>query len=110
MIADYYFIRKQQLQVNDLYEHKGLYTFSNGFNNKAIIALLLGILPNVPGFLTTIGAINKETMWPWVSDIYHYAWFVGFIVSALAYYVMMKKERVVINLNQQEELSYVAAN
>jgi NCS1 family nucleobase:cation symporter-1 len=110
MIADYYFIRKQQLMVNDLYEPKGLYTFSSGFNNKAIIALLLGILPNVPGFLTTVGAINNKSVWSWVSDIYHYAWFVGFIVSAFAYYILMKKERVVINFNKQEEVSYVAAN
>jgi NCS1 family nucleobase:cation symporter-1 len=108
LIADYYFIRNQQLLVNDLYETKGEYTFSNGFNNKAIIALLLGILPNVPGFLTTIGAVNKEVIWSWVSDIYHYAWFVGFVVSALAYYLMMKNERIIVN--QQEQISYVATH
>jgi NCS1 family nucleobase:cation symporter-1 len=108
LIADYYFIRKQQLIVNDLYQTKGEYTFSNGFNNKAIVALLLGILPNVPGFLTTIGVMEKDAIWSWVSDIYHYAWFVGFVVSALAYYLMMKNERVIVN--QQEQVPYVAAH
>jgi NCS1 family nucleobase:cation symporter-1 len=108
LIADYYFIRKQQLLVNDLYQTKGEYTFSNGFNNKAIVALFLGILPNVPGFLTTIGVIDKDAIWSWVSDIYHYAWFVGFVVSALAYYLMMKNERVIVN--QQEQVPYVAAH
>ena len=50
LIADYYFIRKQTLNAEELYSHKGQYSFTNGFNTYAIIALLLGILPNVPGF------------------------------------------------------------
>ncbi len=50
MIADYYFIRKQNLNADDLYRHNGQYGFGNGFNKNAIIALLCGILPNVPGF------------------------------------------------------------
>lgn len=91
MIADYYFIRNQRLSLTDLYKVKGEYSFSNGFNRKALAALLLGILPNVPGFLTTIGAVDKENIWPWVSDIYHYAWFVGFLVSGLSYFILMRK-------------------
>jgi nucleobase:cation symporter-1, NCS1 family len=90
MIADYYFVRKQHLAVKDLYALKGRYTFSNGFNVKAIAALLLGILPNVPGFLTTVNLINKDAVPLWVSDIYHYAWFAGFIVSGLVYYALSK--------------------
>ena len=58
MIADYYFIRKQELELNDLYQTKGRYTYSNGFNRHAIIALLLGIVPNIPGFLITIKVIK----------------------------------------------------
>lgn len=91
MIADYYFIRKQNLIVKDLYQLKGQYTFGNGFNKFAIIALLLGIVPNIPGFLTTIGAINKDTIWHWVSQLYNYAWFVGFFVSGGTYMIMMRK-------------------
>ncbi|MES2593295.1 MAG: NCS1 family nucleobase:cation symporter-1 [Bacteroidota bacterium] len=91
MIADYYFIRKQTLQVNELYQSKGRYTFGNGFNKFAIIALLLGIVPNIPGFLTTIGAIDKDAVWHWVSKLYNYAWFVGFIVSGVSYMIMSRK-------------------
>ncbi|MDO9188026.1 MAG: NCS1 family nucleobase:cation symporter-1 [Bacteroidia bacterium] len=94
MIADYYFIRKQNLIVKDLYQLKGQYSFSNGFNKFAIIALLLGIVPNIPGFLTTIGAINKDTIWHWVSQLYNYAWFVGFFVSGITYLIMMRKNKI----------------
>jgi NCS1 family nucleobase:cation symporter-1 len=93
MIADYYFIRKQRLNVDHLYRLKGKYTYSKGFNNKAIVALLLGILPNVPGFLVTVQLVAKDAFWPWVSDIYHYAWFAGFIVSAVIYFILMKPNK-----------------
>ncbi len=98
MIADYYFIRKQQLIINELYQHKGQYTFSNGFNNRAIIALLLGILPNVPGFLVTIKVISQDSVPQWVSHLYNYAWFVGFFVSGISYILMMRSYRK-INFN-----------
>lgn len=90
MIADYYLIRKQQLSVTDLYSEKGKYTFSRGYNSRAIIALLAGILPNVPGFLTTTKLIGQESIWPWVSDLYNYAWFVGFFVSGTVYLLLSK--------------------
>jgi NCS1 family nucleobase:cation symporter-1 len=110
MIADYYFVRKQQLNVDDLYSLKGRYTFSNGFNNKAIVALLLGILPNVPGFLVTIQLVSKDAFWPWVSDIYHYAWFAGFIISGLIYMLLMPKQEFSATTKTQEELVYANTN
>jgi nucleobase:cation symporter-1, NCS1 family len=94
MIVDYYFIRKQHLKVKDLYDHKGQYGYGTGFNSKAIIALLLGILPNVPGFLLTINVINAEVFPKWVSHLYNYAWFVGFFVSGSLYFLVMKKVTV----------------
>ncbi len=92
MIADYYFIRKQTLQVDDLYSNKGIYSFKNGFNNAAVVALIIGILPNVPGFLTTIKAIDSNAVPAWLSGLYSYAWFVGFVLSAFVYYLLMKKK------------------
>ncbi len=50
LIVDYYFIRDKQLKVNELYTANGRYWYKSGFNATAIIAMVLGILPNVPGF------------------------------------------------------------
>src|SRR5687767_3342680 len=94
MIADYYFIRKQTLHVNDLYRHDGQYGFTNGFNSKAIIALFLGILPNVPGFLVTIKLISPDSVPVWISNLYHYAWFVGFFVSGILYILLMRRTTI----------------
>jgi NCS1 family nucleobase:cation symporter-1 len=92
MIADYYFIRKQQLSVDELYKIKGKYTFGNGYNKMAIIALLLGIMPNVPGFLLQIKVISANTFPGWISHLYNYAWFVGFFVSGILYWILMKNK------------------
>jgi nucleobase:cation symporter-1, NCS1 family len=85
MIADYFFIRKKNLVVDDLYKHNGAYSYNNGFNNKAITALLCGIVPNIPGFLLQIKIISATAFPEWISDLYHYAWFVGFFVSGVVY-------------------------
>ncbi|KAI9449994.1 NCS1 nucleoside transporter family [Russula earlei] len=92
MIVDYYFIRHQQLLTDDLYKHQGAYTFSKGFNRAAIIALLAGILPNVPGFFATIGVIPQDAMPAWIIHLYNYAWFVGFVVSGLAYWLLFNRK------------------
>jgi NCS1 family nucleobase:cation symporter-1 len=94
MIADYYFIRKQQLNTADLYKHRGEYSFTNGIHYQALTALLLGIIPNIPGFLTTIKVISANAVPAWVSGLYNYAWFVGFFVSGVSYMLMTKKKTV----------------
>lgn len=92
MIADYYFIRKQSLHTDELYKHSGIYSFANGFNTNAIIALLCGILPNLPGFLLQIKLISANAFPQWVSHLYNYAWFVGFMVSSVVYWLLMKRK------------------
>lgn len=92
MIVDYYFIRKQQLQVDELYSFKGRYQYSVGINYKAVLALLIGIVPNIPGFLVTINVLRADMVPAVISNIYHYAWFVGFLVSGLVYLTLMKND------------------
>jgi NCS1 family nucleobase:cation symporter-1 len=96
MIADYYFIRKQRLNVNDLYNSKGQYSFAVGYNSKAIIALLLGIVPNVPGFLLNIKVIGTGSVPWWIAELYNYAWFVGFFVSGIIYVILMNSNKKTI--------------
>ncbi len=90
MIADYYFIRKKELDVEELYKTKGSYSYANGFHSIAMIALLLGILPNVPGFLLQVKLIGSTAFPGWIYGLYNYAWFVGFLVSGFAYLLLVK--------------------
>ena len=93
MIADYYFIRRKNLVAADLYRHNGVYGYTNGFNPIAIIALILGILPNVPGFLIQIKVLDASTFPECINHLYNDAWFVGFGVSAIIYYLLMKNRK-----------------
>jgi NCS1 family nucleobase:cation symporter-1 len=93
MISDYYFIRKKNLIAIDLYCHDGVYGYENGFNPNAIIALILGILPNIPGFLVQIKLLDVTTFPDWINHLYHYAWFVGFGVSGVAYFILMRSKK-----------------
>jgi NCS1 family nucleobase:cation symporter-1 len=47
-------------------------------------------VPNIPGFLTTIGVVSKDTFPAWIDLLYNYAWFVGFAISAISYSILMK--------------------
>ena len=107
LIVDYYFVRKQKLVVDELYQPRGIYSYKNGFNNAAVIALVLGVLPNLPGFLLQIKVISSSVFPAWISDLYHYAWFVGFFVSGIVYILLMRYK----TSNQiLREPAYVAAD
>ena len=91
MIADYYFIRKKELITNDLYSPVGIYTYRGGYNMSALWALLIGILPNIPGFLVAVHLAPKDSVPLFIAGLYHYAWFVGFAVSFFVYLLLMKR-------------------
>jgi NCS1 family nucleobase:cation symporter-1 len=82
LIADYFLIRKTRLDLAGLYKKSGPYWYVNGFNPIAIVALILGIAPCVPGFLHSI---NKFEFSPFWISLYSYAWFVSFGVSLVLY-------------------------
>ena len=94
LIVDYYFVRKKQVVVSELYTPNGRYWYRNGFNPLAVVALILGILPNLPGFLTTIGVVDADTFPAFINGLYHYAWFVGLFVGGGIYALLMKNQKV----------------
>ena len=85
ILVDYFLIRKTELNVEDLYRSNGIYA---GVNPVAIIALVVGVLPNIPGFLANVGLYSGSGI---VVDLYNYAWFIGLGISSLVYYVLMRK-------------------
>ena len=91
LIADYWIIRKQQLDVDDLFRLRGRYTYSNGINPKAIIALVLSVAPVVPGFIRAVSTPGGTVANPTFFDrLYSYAWFVTFGLSFIIYWLLMR--------------------
>src|SRR3954453_10920548 len=90
MIADYFVVRRRRLDVRGLYEEQSEYRFTNGFSGVALIALILAVLPNLPGFLVTVKLINPDPVPAFFVSLYSYAWFVGFGIAFTVYIVLRK--------------------
>ena len=89
LIIDYYFIRKTQIKVDDLYQEQGIYQYTNGWNFAAVIAFVIGVLPNIPGFLNAAFPAAFPDIPELLKIIYTYAWFVGLALSGVVYYGLM---------------------
>ncbi|HEY1100443.1 MAG TPA: NCS1 family nucleobase:cation symporter-1, partial [Myxococcota bacterium] len=87
MIADYWLLRRQHLDLDDLYTGAGRYRFVRGTNPVAIVALVAGVAVNLPGFLGALGVVDVGEPW---KTIYDWAWFVAFFVSAALHVAGMK--------------------
>ncbi len=89
LIADYFLLKKAQLNIDELFKRDGQYAGAGGWNRAGLIAFAAGALPNLPGFLHAAGALKSV---PAIFDsIYVYAWFVGFIVAAGVYHVLTRR-------------------
>jgi NCS1 family nucleobase:cation symporter-1 len=91
MIADYFILRSKNLDLAELFKTDGVYSYSNGFNWRAIVALIFAILPVVPGFIRAATTPNGQVANPNFSDtLYVYAWFVTFVIGFGLYLILMK--------------------
>jgi NCS1 family nucleobase:cation symporter-1 len=81
LIADYFVYRKRRLNLPALYDPNGEYSFTKGFSYVALIALVAGALPSIPGFLAQVKVVNPATIGTFWVRLYDYAWFVGFGVA-----------------------------
>ncbi len=80
LLADYFIVRKKELQVADLFIVDGIYSYSSGFNKAAMWALVLGVTTALIGYWV-----------PALSFLYSLSWFSGFLVSFVVYMLMMKR-------------------
>ncbi|HTV42705.1 MAG TPA: NCS1 family nucleobase:cation symporter-1 [Candidatus Sulfotelmatobacter sp.] len=88
LIADYFVYRRTKLNVRALYKADGEYRFTNGFSVVALISFAAGVLPSLPGFLVTVNLLNAVSVPGFLSQLYNYAWFVGFAVAFVTYLVL----------------------
>lgn len=90
ILVDYYLIKGAELRVGDLYtmSPKGAYYYSGGFNVAAIGALVVGVLPVVPGFLNKLGMLRSVPQAFVLA--YNNAWFISFFLAAFVYWLMIR--------------------
>ena len=93
MISDYYIIKKQQLDVDALFDDspKGAYYYNGGFNRKASIAWVLS------GYIA-VGSVWPNILIPGLSDFFTnlgggggYAWIIGAGLGAIVHLAISKR-------------------
>lgn len=107
MIADYFVVRRRKLQVDALYVRGGEYEYAGGVHWRALLATVLAVLPNVPGFVFALKAgkygADKAAQLKYLAElaqtdgegwasfarvalgVYDWAWFLGFVLGAGLY-------------------------
>ena len=91
MIADYWIVRRRQLDLADLYKHEGRYAYAGGWNWRAIVAVLVGVVPVLPGFIkaaTTPGFAGVFENPTFIEGLYNYGLFFTFFVAGLTYLLL----------------------
>jgi len=92
LIADYWILRGRELSPADLFKVNGCYAYEGGVNRRAMVALVLAVLPVVPGFLRAATTPGGQMPQPNMFDaLYTYAWFVTFSLSFGLYLVLMRR-------------------
>jgi NCS1 family nucleobase:cation symporter-1 len=82
-IVDYYIHKKQKLNLKELYvKEKGRYYYNNGFNVKAIAALVIAVL---------IAMIGKFV--PSMEFLNTYTYLTGLLFGALIYFIIIRKDK-----------------
>ena len=85
MITDYYLIKKQQLNVDDLFSEKssGRYHYNGGFNGKAMLAWVIS------GYVA-VGSVWPNILFAGLDDFFAnlgggggYAWMIGAALGAI---------------------------
>ena len=82
MIVDYYVIKKQRIDVNELFSGKqdGKYYYNGGWNRKAFIAWIIA------------GVFSILAVWhPALSTLGGYAWIIGAALGAILHFIMSRK-------------------
>ncbi|MBS0570202.1 MAG: cytosine permease, partial [Proteobacteria bacterium] len=86
MVADYWIVRRRQLDITDLYRVDGQYP---RWNWAAFVAMAIAVVPVIPGFIaasTTPGGVVSNP--GFVDSLYTYGWFFTFAVALVAYWAM----------------------
>jgi cytosine/uracil/thiamine/allantoin permease len=80
MLCDYYVIRKTHIELDELYNETGKFTFNgSGFNRAALLAFAVGVGLALVGYWV-----------PQLGFLYTTSWFTGFFISFGLYYLLMK--------------------
>lgn len=92
IIADYYIVRKQRLNLNDLYsaDPNGIYHFTRGWNRRAVVAFAIA------------SVFSILTVWlPQLAQLSGFAWVFGAVLGGLFHWLAMRGHVVITSADDR---------
>lgn len=88
--CDYWIVKKQKIDIADLYDPHGRYRYWYGINWRALVAFLAGFLPNFPGLLHAVSASTGNVIQISVGaqHLYKFDWLFGFVMGSFVYVIL----------------------
>ncbi|KAK8133147.1 permease [Apiospora kogelbergensis] len=84
MVADYWFVKKQHIDIPALYNPHGRYAYTAGCNWRAAVAFLVPVGPLIPGLAFSINGAAVQIN-DGIKNLYTFNWLFGFVTSILLY-------------------------
>ncbi|RNI21362.1 NCS1 family nucleobase:cation symporter-1 [Flexivirga caeni] len=105
LLADYWFVRRRNLVVRDLYTRgRGLYWYRGGWNWIAVLSFVVAALLAGGGSYSALDAKGNKTgpfpadgMIPFLKPLADYGWIVGLVSAAIIYTVLMKATKAPVS-------------
>lgn len=88
LLVNYYIIGRGRISIPDCFTSmkSGAYHYSHGWNIRAYVAYIVGIIPNFYGFLNNMGVSAPVG----VTRFYFFAYWVGLFLSGFTFWVSCK--------------------
>ncbi|KAI4212932.1 MAG: hypothetical protein LQ351_004457 [Letrouitia transgressa] len=85
LVWDFWWVKGGKYDVVALYQPDGIYRYTCGVNFRALVAFVVGVAPNLPGFINSVNpridpGVGKRP--------YTFAWLLGFVITSLMYLVL----------------------
>lgn len=93
MICDYWILRRAKLNLAALFDPQGPYSYSAGWNWRALVALVASISVVLPGFLRAATGVDTAAHPSFFDTLYTYAWFITFALGAAFYALLMRGQK-----------------
>jgi NCS1 family nucleobase:cation symporter-1 len=95
LIADYWWVRRRQLKLADLYRNSGKYRYASGWNWIAVVSLLVGVVIAIGGAYSKLnadgspsGPFPPDGIIPFLKGFYDFSWLIGLVVAFVLYGVL----------------------
>jgi NCS1 family nucleobase:cation symporter-1 len=84
LLADYWILRRRRIRLGQLYQPRGVYWYTRGWNLRAVGSFFLALVPNLPGLAKSVtpGITGVPRGF---EDVYTMSWVVGLVIAGVLY-------------------------